>query len=123
MHGLSGRKLILLPLLACACQSRRVAPLELGTAGALPTHSWVVLTGGTRVPVDRGMFTRDSIIGFQGAGERFAVSRDSVASVEERRETSTSASALGALKLVGYVTMGALIITTLMLLTAISQWE
>jgi len=124
MHVLSGRHLILLPLLACACQSRRIAPIELSSAGSLPTHSWVVLISGTRVPVDRGMFTRDSIVGFQGVGEhRFAISRDSVASVEERSERAASSSVMGSLKVLGYVAIGLLAITTLGLLAVMNELD
>jgi hypothetical protein len=96
MHGLSGRHLILLPLLACACQSYHVVALEPRTSGSLPTHSWVVLTGGARVPIEGGYFTRDSVVGTLEAGKRFAVSRDGVTSVEERR-----VNALGTMKGIG----------------------
>jgi hypothetical protein len=123
MHGLSRRHLIFLPLLACACQSRRVAPLELSGAGSLPTYSWVVLVGGARVPVDRGMITRDSIVGFQGTGERFAVSRDSVASVEERRPRATSPSVMGPLKVLGVIAVAALAATTLGLLLVLNELD
>ena len=85
MHGLSGRHLIPLPLLACACQSYRLVPLEPRNSGSLPKHSWVSLTRGVRVPVEGGHFTRDSVFGTQGGDRRFAVSRDSVTFVEERR--------------------------------------
>lgn len=123
MHGLSGRHLILLPLLASACQSHRIAPLELSGTGSLPTRSWVMLVGGTREPVDRGMFTRDSIVGFHGAGERFAVSRDSVASVEERSERATSPSLMGSLKVLGYIAVGALAITALGLIAVLNELD
>ena len=114
MHGLSGRYSILLPLLACACQSYRVVPLEPRNSGSLPTHSWVSLTGGARLPVDGGHFTRDSVFGTQGAGGRFAVSRESVAFVEERR-----LSALGTMK--GIVTGATLAVGLLAVLIAASM--
>lgn len=97
MHGLSGRHLILLPFLAGACQSFTAVRIEPKGSGVLPTHSWVILEGGARVPVENGMFSRDSIVGSHAAGMRFAVSRDSVAFVEARPE-SASSPALGALK-------------------------
>lgn len=85
MHGLSGRYSLLLPLLACACQSYHVVPLEPRNSGSLPTHSWVTVIGGPRVPVEGGFFTRDSVFGTHESGSRFAVSRESVTFLEERR--------------------------------------
>ena len=90
MHGLSRkRSILLLPLLACACQSAGIVRLPRQHSGALPTPSWVVVAGGTRVPVESGRFTPDSIIGTLAGGNRFAVSRDSVWFVEERRVSAT----------------------------------
>jgi hypothetical protein len=89
MRRLSGRQLILLPLLVCGCQSLQVVPLDRSGSGSLPPHSWVVMIGGARVPVEGGFFSRDSIVGLQGAGRRFAVSRDSVAFIEERRMSAS----------------------------------
>ena|SRR5215210_5168222 len=91
MHGLSGRHLLFLPLLASACQSLRSVEVEPRSVTSLPTHSWVVLVGGARVPVERGIVTRDSIVGFQDNGKRFAVSHDSVASLETRGESADPA--------------------------------
>ena len=85
MHRVAVRSWILLPVLACACQSLQTVPLGQRTQGELPRHSWVVMLNGARVPVEGGTFSPDSIIGTQGAGRRFAVSRDSVASIEARR--------------------------------------
>ena len=98
MAGLSRRTFILLPLLATACQTWSAVRLAPNETGALPKHSWVVMMGGARVPVEGGQFTRDSIVGTQGAGARFAVSRDSVAYVEERK--------VSALKTLGLVAGG-----------------
>jgi hypothetical protein len=104
MHGLSPRRLILLPLLACACQSLYVVPLESKASGALPRHSFVVLKGGTRTPLEGGFFSPDSIVGLRNAGKRFAVPRDSVAVVQERTmSASRSFIALGAAALAGVV--------------------
>jgi hypothetical protein len=81
--------MILLPLLACGCQSWSTVKLAPQETGSLPKHSWVVMMTGARVPVEGGQFSRDSIVGTQGAGARFAVSRDSVAYVEERRVSAS----------------------------------
>ena len=122
MRGLSRRCLIFLSLLACANQSHRVVPLTPAGTGSLPTHSWVVLKGGLRVPVENGIFTRDSIVGFQDAGKRFSVSRDSVAFVEHR-QVSTTSPAIGALKVFGYAALGALLILTLAAGVLLSELE
>jgi hypothetical protein len=114
MRGLSGRHMILLPLLACACQSNHVVRLGPSEAGSLPNHSWVVLLAGPRVPVEGGRFSRDSIIGTQGAGRRFAVSRDSVAFVEKRSVSLTrTVGALG-LGFVGLSLAAALVVAALL---------
>ena len=113
MHGLSGRHLILLPLLACACQSYHVVALEPRNSGSLPRHSWVSLTGGARVPVEGGSFTRDSVFGTQEGDRRFAVSRDSVTFVEERRLNT-----LGTMKGIG---TGALLVVAALTALVVSS--
>jgi hypothetical protein len=85
MHGRSQRWLIILPLLVGACKSWQSVPLAPTPSGALPSPSWVVLKGGAEVLVENGRFTPDSILGLTSGSRPFAVSRDSVASVEARR--------------------------------------
>jgi hypothetical protein len=114
IHGLSRRHLILLPLLACACQSYHVVLLEPRNSGSLPTHSWVSLTRGVRVPVEGGYFTRDSVFGTQGGDRRFAVSRDSVTFVEERRLNT-----LGTMKGIGTGALLVVLALTALLVSSI----
>ena len=85
MLGMSRATLIVVPLLACACQTMSVVPISPNTPGPLPTHSTVVLVGGERVPVEDGRSTVDSLIGARLNGARFAVPRDSVNFVEARK--------------------------------------
>lgn len=84
MHGLSRTRLIVVPLLACACHTTSTVPIAPHTSGPLPRHSTVVLVGGDRVPVEDGRTTRDSLIGTGLGGTRYAVHRDSVSFVETR---------------------------------------
>jgi hypothetical protein len=84
MSAMSRRTLVLVPLLASACHTLRPVPLAPEVSRELPARSWVVLKGGERVRLDRGRVTADSVVGSQRDGGRFAVSRDSVAFVEER---------------------------------------
>ena len=116
MIGLSRRRLIFLPLVLCACQSWRTVPLAPKDSGALPDHVWVVRLGGERVPVERGRVTTDSLIGRGGGGGRFAVSRDSIAFVEERR-----VSALRTLGLIGGIYGAAAVVSALLFIALLSS--
>ena len=116
MHGVLRRHLLLLPLLACATQHPQVVPLDpLRGAGVLSMHSLVTMRGGARVPVDGGVFSRDSVVGTHVAGHRFAVSRDSVAFIQERRGAASSA--LEALKWVAV----AVVVLGVLALLAVSE--
>jgi len=84
MHGISRSRLILVPLLACACHTWSNVPISPNTSGPLPRHSTVVLIGGYRIPVEDGRMTRDSLVGIRLSGAHFAAHRDSVSFVETR---------------------------------------
>jgi hypothetical protein len=56
----------------------------------------VVLIGGERVQVEDGITTPDSVLGTQLIGMRFAVSRDRIAFVEERKLSVGRSVAAGA---------------------------
>ena len=83
MFAASSRALILLPLLVSACAATRHVPMTPQTSRELSDYGVVVLTTGRRVPIRQGRLTADSVIGERDIGGRFAVSRDSVATVEE----------------------------------------
>jgi hypothetical protein len=68
--------------------------------------------------VESGRITPDSIIGTLGGGNRFAVSRDSVWFVEERRVTASETA-----KGIGKVTVALLGALTLALLGAMSAHD
>jgi hypothetical protein len=85
MLAMSRARLLVVPLLTCACHTMSTVPMSPNTSGPLPRHSTVVLTRGDRVPVDDGRTTRDSLIGVRFDGARFAVHRDSVSFVETRK--------------------------------------
>jgi hypothetical protein len=85
MLAMSRARLIVVPLLMCACQTWSTVPISPSTPAALPRHSTVVLMGGERVQVEGGRTTRDSLISARLSGARFAVHRDSVAFVETRK--------------------------------------
>src|SRR6476469_6770684 len=97
MFQISRARLILVPLLTCACHTSSIIPIAPNMSGALPRHSTVVLLGGERVSVEDGRTTRDSLIGARASGTRFAVPRDSVFYVEARKvDTARSIKAIGA---------------------------
>ena len=77
-------KLCFAPLLACACYSWSPVRLAPTVSGELPPHSRVIRKGGARLTLYTGRVTADSIIGSRGDSGRIAISRDSVARVEER---------------------------------------
>ena len=83
MFTATGRALLLLPLVVSACVSTRLVPLAPQTSRELRDHSVVVLKTGRRVPLVQARLTADSIFGERETGGPFAVSRDSVAAVEE----------------------------------------
>jgi hypothetical protein len=96
MLGMSRARLIVVPLLACACFPLSTVPLSPNASGPLPTHSTVVLIGGERVQVEDGSSTPDSLIGARLNGARFAVPRDSVNFVETRKLSVARAVGVGA---------------------------
>ena len=96
MLGMSRARLIVIPLLTCACQTWSTVPLSPDTPGPLPSHSTVVLVGGEQVQVEDGRTTRDSLIGTRLNGARFAVSRDSVNFVETRKVSVARSLGVGA---------------------------
>jgi hypothetical protein len=80
------RALVLLPLLtAAACHATRRAPLEPEVSRELARQSAVVSRAGDRVVLEEGRVTADSVVGMRTDGTRFALPRDSVALLEERR--------------------------------------
>jgi hypothetical protein len=114
MLGMSRARLIVVPLLACACQTWSTVPLSPNTPGPLPKHSTVVLVGGERVQVEDGRSTRDSLIGDRLNGARFAVHRDSVNFVETRKVSVARSVGAGVGGLaVAYVVAAALAIAAL----------
>lgn len=102
MFAANRRALILLPLLASACASTQVVRPAPETSRELREYSVVVLKSGRRVPLAQGRLTADSLLGERERGGRFAVSRDSVATVEE-----SSLSVVRTLGLLGGIALGA----------------
>jgi hypothetical protein len=96
MLGIPRGRLLVVPLLTCACQTWSTVPLSPSTPGPLPKHSTVVLVGGERVQVEDGRSTRDSLIGDRLNGAPFAVSRDSVNFVETRKVSVARSLGVGA---------------------------
>jgi hypothetical protein len=76
---------LILPLLACACSSWHPVALAPARSGLLPDHVRIVRTSGKRVEVHGALVKSDSVAGIRGNGTYIAISRDSVASVEEPR--------------------------------------
>jgi hypothetical protein len=72
---------VLMPIVALGCASRRVVPLGLEPR-RLPATTWVVVKSGERVELRNGYVGRDSVVGLR-AQLRRAIPRDSVVSVEE----------------------------------------
>ena len=68
--------------------------------------------------MDNGLFDPDSIVGTQSGGKRFAVPRDSVVFVEAR-----DVSASQSFKALGWVAMGLLSALTLVLVSAMSEFN
>jgi hypothetical protein len=65
-----------------ACQSWHAAPLAPNVTRDLPANTRLVRSNGQKVDLASGRVTVDSVIGEETGGERIAVPRDSVASVE-----------------------------------------
>ena len=101
MFGATGRALILL-LVASGCASTHRVPLASQTSQELRDYSVVVLRTGRQVRLAQGRLTADSVLGERERGGPFAVSRDSVAAVEE-----SSLSVPRTLGLLGGIALGA----------------
>lgn len=84
MSGASRRTVLLVLLSASGCHSWHRVPLTPSDTGWLPAHSRVVRMGGEAVEIRGGRVSPDSLVG-AGRNYRFAIPRDSVAFVEERR--------------------------------------
>ena len=84
MFGGSRRTVLLVLVLASGCHTWRRVPLAPGDRVSLPAHSRVVRMGGETVEIRGGRVSPDSLVG-AGRNYRFAIPRDSVAFVEERR--------------------------------------
>jgi hypothetical protein len=80
----SHARLFVLPFLVCACHSWSTVPLAPKVSAELPPNSRVVQKGSAPVSLFKARATTDSIVGWRGSQERFAVSRDDVVRVEQR---------------------------------------
>jgi hypothetical protein len=67
-------------MLIAGCQSTHSTPLA--PERDLPANSTVVERSGQKLLIENGRLTPDSVTGKDSDGQRFAVPRDSVASVE-----------------------------------------
>ena len=95
MSGLSRATLIVVPLLVSACRTWHTVPLSPNDSGPLPRQSRIVLVGGERVLIEGGRTTRDTLLGARPGGARFAVPRDSVNLVQERKVSRARSIAAG----------------------------
>ena len=107
------RALILVPLVVSACASTQRVPLAPQTSRELRDYSVVELRTGRRVRLANGRLTADSVLGERESGGRFAVSRDSVTTVEE-----SSLSVVRTLGLLGGIALGAFALLALALAAA-----
>jgi hypothetical protein len=114
-------KLFFVPLLTSACYAWSPVGLAPTASRELAPHSRVVGKGGAQVTLRTGRVTADSIIGLRGdTTGRFAISRDSVARVEEQhfRPVRTIAALAGvgmgvvAALFVAFATSGDLVLFT-----------
>ena len=71
-------------VLAGGCQSWHAAPLGPDATRDLPANARLAKPDGQKVQLDSGHVTADSVIGEESGGQRIALPRDSVASVEVR---------------------------------------
>jgi hypothetical protein len=78
------RVLCLALVFAGACQSWHATPLAPDATRDLPANTRLVRSNGQTVQLTSGRVTGDSVIGEQDTGQRIALPRDSVASVEVR---------------------------------------
>ena len=65
-----------------ACQSWHATPLAPNVTRDLPANARLVRSNGQEIHLTSGHVTVDSVIGEQSDGQRIALPRDSVASVE-----------------------------------------
>ena len=119
MLGMPRTRLLVVPLLVCACHTSSTVPISPKSAGPLPAHSTVVLNGGLRVPVEDGFTARDSVFGVRLNGTRLAVPYDSVAYVEARQVSVLRSVGAGAGGLV--VAMGVAVVATIFV--ALGSWQ
>jgi hypothetical protein len=105
MSAMSRRTLVLVPLLASACQTWRTVPLAPRDSGSLPAQVRVVRMGGEAVDLDAARVSPDSVVGMGGRG-RVAIPRDSVAFVQQPQ--ISSARTLGLIVGVPLAALGAL---------------
>jgi hypothetical protein len=84
MRSGTSRILTLIASLTCACHSWTPVTLAPKASAELPAHSRVVRRAGAPVPLSRATVTADSVTGTRRDGARYAISRDSVARVDER---------------------------------------
>jgi hypothetical protein len=101
------RRLFLVSLAACACHTWSPIALSPSDSAVLPAHIRIVRMGGERIEVRTGRVTPDSVVGTRRPGGSLALSRDSVASVEERhlntgRTLTASALAGGLIVFLGW---------------------
>ncbi|HSU96882.1 MAG TPA: hypothetical protein VLI40_06600 [Gemmatimonadaceae bacterium] len=78
------RVLCLALVFVAACQSWHATPLAPNVARDLPANTRLITSNGQTVQLTSGRVTSDSVIGEQDTGQRIALPRDSVASVEVR---------------------------------------
>jgi len=64
------------------CRNWRPAPLAPGVIRDLPAHSRLIKTDHETIDLATGHVTDDSVIGERNHGERIAIPKDSVASLE-----------------------------------------
>jgi hypothetical protein len=119
VFGLSRAGLIAVPLLLGACHTWRTVPMSPNESGPLPRESTVVLVGGERVSVEGGRTTRDSLISQRVGGARFAVPRDCVSFVEERKVSAVRSVAVG----LGGVALVVSVVTVALAVAFLSAWN
>jgi hypothetical protein len=104
MSGLSRATLIAVTMSMSACRTWHTVPLSPNDSGPLPRQSRIVLVGGERVLLEGGRTTGDTLIGARPGGARFAVPRDSVHLVQERKVSAgrSIAAGVGGLAILAY---------------------
>ena len=119
MFRLSRASLIAVPLLVGACHTWRTVPMSPNESGPLPRQSTVVLVGGERASVEGGRTTRDSLISQRLGGARFAVPRDSVNFVEERKVSAVRSVGAG----IGGLAVVVSVVTVALAIAYLSSWN